>query len=331
MRKLLLIAFSGMLFFSCKEQIDCEQQPDVSSLDINVDIQRLDHQLFSLKSKEDIQSFLNKNPVFADYFVFKKDYEHDSILINQLHKLINDPYMDTLYNETQLIFQDIEFLKSDFERAFKNIKYYYPDFQPPVIQTVITGFGNDLYVSDTLVIVGLDFFLGEDSKYKPTTIPQYILKRYSNKSIVSSVVLLMSDKFNKTNLSDNTMLAEMLYYGKAYYFTKRMIPCIADSLLVGYSSDEIKGAHSNSATIWAHFIENQLLYETNHFQKQKYLAERPKTLDIGSDCPGRIGTWLGYEIVKKFNKETKINFLDLMKEANIQRILTQSKYKPKNS
>jgi gliding motility-associated lipoprotein GldB len=330
MKRVLMICLLPLLLYGCGSN-NCEVQPDISGISVDVVIQRLDKELFSLKTPEEIQNFLVNHPGFADHFVFRGDYPHDSVLANQLFKMINDPYVDTLFKETLKVYDNSDFLQSEFELAFKHIKYYYPDFKPPIIQTAVTAFGNDLFVSDSLVIIGLDFFIGENAKYKPNTIPQYILKRYSKETIVPSAILLLSDNFNKTNHTDNSMLAEMIYYGKAYYFTKRMVPCLQDSVMIGYTSKEINGANSNSAAIWAHFIENELLYETNHFQKQKYLSERPKTLEIGNDCPGRIGTWVGYEVVKKFNKETKSSLQELMNEPNIQRILTQSKYKPKSS
>ncbi len=41
----------------------------------------------------------------------------------------------------------------------------------------------------------------------------------------------------------------MIAYGKAYYFAKHMIPCLPDSVFIGYTSDEIKGARENEDLI----------------------------------------------------------------------------------
>ena len=125
------------------------------------------------------------------------------------------------------------------------------------------------------------------------------------------------------------MLADMIFYGKAYYFASRTMPDVPDSVLIGYSGEEMKDVEAHQQVVWAHFVENQLLYETSHFIKKKYLEERPKTLEIGDKAPGRIGIWLGWEIVKQFMEENpEISLPELMATDDAQKIFTQSKYKP---
>jgi uncharacterized protein YjaZ len=70
------------------------------------------------------------------------------------------------------------------------------------------------------------------------------------------------------------------------------------------------------------------LYENNLFIKKKYMDERPKTLEIGNKCPGRIGEWVGWEIVKKYMAEQNIALPELMENSDAQRVFMQSKYKP---
>ena len=124
------------------------------------------------------------------------------------------------------------------------------------------------------------------------------------------------------------MLADMVYYGKKYYFAKEMMPCTADSLLIWYSGQELQDVEDNQHIIWAKFVQNQLLYETNHLTKKKYLDERPNVYEIGDKCPGRIGTWLGWEIVNKYMKVNQVNLQSLMIEKDVQKIFTLSNYKP---
>jgi len=62
--------------------------------------------------------------------------------------------------------------------------------------------------------------------------------------------------------------------------------------------------------------------------KKKYLDERPKVYEIGNKCPGRIGTWLGWEIVNKYMKVNQVDLQSLMIEKDAQKIFTLSNYKP---
>jgi hypothetical protein len=80
--------------------------------------------------------------------------------------------------------------------------------------------------------------------------------------------------------------------------------------------------------IWAHFIDNQLLYNTQDPIKAKYVGERPTTPEIGKNCPGSIGRWLGWRIVGKyFDENEKMQITELMKMTDAQKIFEASKYK----
>src|SRR5690606_17747256 len=178
-------------------------------------------------------------------------------------------------------------------------------------------------------IIGLDYYLGEGATFRPLEIPNYILSRYEKEYIVPSCVLLMSTRFNRLDQQDQSMLADMIYYGKSYYFAEQVLPDVPDSILIGYSAEEMDDLQIHQQTVWAHFIQNQLLYETSHFVKKKYMDERPKTLEIGNKAPGRIGVWLGWEIVSRFmEKNEDIMLPKLMEMKDAQYIFTQSKYKP---
>ncbi len=284
--------------------------------------------MFKLQDKNEVLTFLNTNSGFANAFLGASAYPHDSLLASQLLKLVSDPHIDTLYQQTVKEYGDFEDVEQAFEEAFKNVKYHFNSFEAPKIQTAITGLSSDLYVSDSLIIIGLDYFLGDEARFKPD-LPQYMLRRYNKDYLIPSTLLLLSKQYNVTNLQQNSMLTDMIYYGKAYYFVEKMLPCAADSLIIGYTAEEVEGAYFNAGTVWSHFIENELLYETSPFIKTKYLEERPKTPEISNKAPGRIGVWLGLQIVRSYMKENpEVTMPQLMQDTDVQKIFTRSKYKP---
>jgi hypothetical protein len=236
-----------------------------------------------------------------------------------------------LWQETQQIFGDLEDITTQFEDAFRNIKYYYPEFIPPKIQFVFTGLTQDMYVSDSVIIIGLDYYLGDGATYRPMNIPEYILKRYRKENIVPNTLLLLSQKFNATDIQDKTLLSDMIFYGKSFYFSKQMLPCVPDSIFLGYTPQEMKDIFYSQEIIWANFIENELLFDTNHIIKDKFISERPKTLEIGQNCPGRIGRWVGWEIIKSYMlNNPEISLPDLMRNNNARAIFEASGFKPRS-
>jgi hypothetical protein len=147
--------------------------------------------------------------------------------------------------------------------------------------------------------------------------------------MVPAITLLLSDQFNRVNAEDETMLAEMIASGKAYYFSKRILSDVPDHVLMAYPDSVMQDVQGNEAVIWAHFIERTLLYESSHFIKNKYLGERPFVAEIGRRCPGRIGAWLGWNIVEHYAEENPaISLPELMNQSDAQVIFQGSGYKP---
>jgi len=314
-------------FYACQksESTTDASDVDVSAIKVNVAIERLEEPLMQLKNKEEIRSFLEKHRTFVE--TFYQTSADDQGLIERLDLLIHHPAIGELYQQTQQTFGNLDDLKKEFEVAFKHIKYHYPDFKEPKIITTFAGLDNELVVNDSLIIIPLESFIGPKAKYRPQH-PNYMLRRYAKPYIVPTVVTLLSRKYNKIDLNDRSLLADMVFYGKSFEFTRAVIPNIPDSLVIAYADSNLVKSWNGQGYVWAHFIDNKLLYETNDRIKDKYIGERPNVIEIGSDCPGRIGQWLGWRIVSRYRTENpSITLVDLMKNADARQIFEQSKYR----
>jgi hypothetical protein len=329
----LLFASALFCLASCNKDREekCAFVPDTKDIKIDLQWESLEDSLPAINNREQLVGFLSRHPSVRELFLGREEYPSDSAFINDRLRKFTNPHIDTLLMETHRVFGDASKLKQEFTQAFANLKYYYPDFQPPKIQTMITGFERDVYVSDTLVIIGLDYYLGPDAKYKILNLYDYMKRRYHPGFIVPSVMLLygIDQKYNRIDPKDRTMLAEMIAYGKAYYFTKQMVPCTPDSVLIGYTSEEINGSRANESLIWSRLIEDQVLFSTSNQDKQKYIIERPKTLEVGERCPGRIGQWVGWRMVNSYHEKHSDKTLpDIMNMTDAQKMFKDSGYKP---
>ena len=324
----------AILFWNCSspEEEPCVFIPDVSHESLILEFDHFEDTLANITSKGELINFLTRQPLIRDEMLRRAEYPNDSVFIDEMFRRFTNPGIDTLLRETKQVFGDGSALAAEFRAAFANLQYYYPDFNPPKIKTLITGLDTDLFVSDTLILVSLDFFMGPDARYRPKTY-DYLMRRYDPHDIVPSCLLLygISERFNKTELKDRTVLADMVAYGKSFYFAKRMLPCTPDSVLIWYTSEEINGARENEDLIWARFIQDKVLFSTSVIDKKNYLGDRPKTIQVGENCPGRIGQWVGWQIVKEYMEAHPEKSLpDLMNMADAQLLFRNSNYKPQN-
>ncbi|HEV8513152.1 MAG TPA: gliding motility lipoprotein GldB [Cyclobacteriaceae bacterium] len=322
--------FFILVLFACNPNAEekCVLAPETK---IELKFSALEDSIPSVHTKQELVDFFSHHIALRDVFFGRRNFPSDSVFINHYFKKFTNPALDTVLMDVKKVFNDGASLKDEFRVAFSNMKYYYPEFRIPRVETVITGLESDLFVSDSLVIVGLDFFLGKNGRYKPD-MHDYILRRYEKNFIVPSTLLLygIDGKYNSVNLSDRTVLAEMIAYGKAYHFAKRMLPCSPDSIFIGYTSKEIEGAKANQDMIWKRLVDDEALFSTSQQMKQRYIGERPKTYEVGNECPGRIATWVGWQMVNEYAKQNaSISLPELMKITDAQKIFKGSKYSVK--
>jgi len=291
---------------------------------------RLDQQLFANPSASGVRAFLDQNPAVAQSYFNANGAGSDTALVRELTNRAANPALNELNRQVQAEFGDLSDLNTQLAEAFTAIKRDFPDFRTPKVVTVVTGFlGPDLVITDSLIVIGLDYFAGPTAKYRPQgpAYPQYILRRYQKDHIVPAIVFAISDKYNATNRADQTLLADMVYYGKGYVFTKTMLPNVADSLIIGYTDRQLTETFNAQDIVWAHFIDNQVLYKTDPVTKQQYLNERPFTAEIGPAAPGAIARWVGWRIVSSYYDKRNTGIAELMRDANARQIFDQSGYK----
>lgn len=314
---------------------------DVSAITIDLNIERFDQDLMKIdpsRINEELPTLIKKYPVFyKDYFekILGLGDTENFEYVNTLKQILEGNPLQDLQHETDSIFPDLEKQKPALLDAFKHIKYYYPAWNVPKIITYISGFQVQTPIGNGYVGIGLDMFLGNNSKFYPAlveTIPRYISRRFTPENITPRVVEVITreELFPELN-NDKSLLAKMIYNGKLLYFMKAVQPELADSTIIGYSNEQMEWANNYESDSWAYFLEQELLYSTDYMKIQKYLAEAPFTPGLGekNDSAPKLGLFIGWQIVKKYmenNPDITLQKLMLTKDA--QHILKKAKYRP---
>lgn len=315
--------------------ISCQPSENTCALDEErlygreeLTIQRLELAFFGAKSKEEMVSLLRKYPEVSSKALGLYMYPNIDSLAEDLLRLHQDSAMKELNKAVVKEFANLSDIKVELEQAFAYLKSYYPDFKAPKVYTYVSGFGFDLIIDEDVIVIGLDYFLPSDHVFQPD-IPRYLASRYERNYLVPMLVLAISSSYNEIDSKDNTLLAEMIYYGKAYHFVKSILPCTSDQYLIGYTPEQIQACWDNEDIIWAHFIENELLFQTNPFEIRKYIGEAPSTDAISADAPGRIGRWIGWNIVEQFASNGNRSLEEVMQESDVKMLFKTSKYRPR--
>ncbi len=325
---LALLALAGCQSDTVKE--GCRPDPAANAPAVPFRLQRLERPFLQLKTPADAQNLFARAPLFSRTYLQRRGPANDAALSQALVQMSTNPEFQKLGNETVAVFADTVALRRELGEMFRRAHHYFPDFQAPQVATAVSGLlGKDVFINDSLLVVSLDYFAGPQSSYRPD-LPAYMLRRYRPPFVLPTVAQRMSDKYNKHELTANTMLDAMIHSGKALYFAGQLLPCAPDSLLLGFTGKEVTGVQFNEGKIWGHFLEKNLLYSTTPFLIQKYVGERPNVPEIDRTAPGRIGQWVGLQIIRKYMAEhPDVTLPRLMAEKNAQRLLNDSHYRPK--
>lgn len=327
---------------SCQESSTIKR-PDVSKIDVEVKIDRFD-QLLSETSAKDVsiknKEWLTKYPYFyTDYMLemLELGNPHDSSLMESLlPKVLAKKDFKDLNAAVQAKYPTLSAQEKQLNKSLKYIKYFFPEYKIPKFISFIGGFSFQTPIGEDYVGIGLDMFLGSDSEFYPSlvqSIPLYISKRFTPENIVPRVIesILREELYPQVDVTQNT-LQYMIYNGKILYVMDVILEDASDNLKIGYTEEQLKWAQKYQSDIWAWFVEENLLYNTDYLRIQKYFTEAPFTPELGekNESAPKLGSYIGWMIVRKYmDKNPDITLTELLSNSDAQEILEKSKFKGK--
>ena len=225
-----------------------------------------------------------------------------------------------------------EGLKEELDQlseGFMRYQHFFPDRSIPQVKSMISAFTYSTVVDDSLLVIGLDNYLGKDFRLYPQAgIPQYKFSHFSREFIVLNALKAWLLTEFPDDAAQN-LLEQMVYQGKVIYLLSAFLPEHEEHFLMNYQANELAWCRENAVEIWAHFLDFELFFTTENHKIRKYMGDSPFIPGFPEGSPGRVGQWLGFEIVKSYmDKKDNVSLKDLMELKDANKILRESKYKP---
>lgn len=318
MNKIFGIAVIIFTIVSCKEE--AKTFVDISNISVNVKIDRFEQQFYTANES-------NLENLKSEYPYLFPTQNPDSIWLQK----INNSEEQLLFKKSQEVFKNFDDEKLQIEELFQHISYYHPTFKSPKIITLITNldYENKIMYADSLLFVSLDMYLGKnDEVYKD--FPEYLSKNYDKSQLTVDIANAISEKF-LVKSRNRQFIDDLINEGKKLYLLDSYLPSATDAQKIGYSNDEIEWISLNETQIWTYFIENNLLYSTDAQLNKRFIENAPFSkfyINIDKESPGRVGVWLGWQIVRSYMKNNNVTLQQLLL-TNADEIFKKSKYKPK--
>ncbi len=335
-----IILVISVLFTGCKKKdkpVDVtkpkltEEQVEVSK-NVEINILRYEQDLFNIDQGNMKAAFAALYGKYPENLIAKNAWNNNEMLLS-IKDFLNDPVIKEIYQDTEAMYADMSWFKKEITPAFTLYLTHFPNERIPDFCTLVSGIDFQMpqvFGYENTIFICLDMYLGKDNKhYGQAGMPKFISARCEKK-------YMATDCFSKAlvyrHLPDRTLvtlLDNMVDAGKKMLFTQTMFPTTSAQDILGYSKEQYKWATSHESAIWHYLVEKNLVFDNTDNVIRRMMDETPFTRDFGNDSPGRLGVFIGFQIVQSYMKTHPGTTLkDLMAMNDSQKLLKESGYKP---
>jgi gliding motility-associated lipoprotein GldB len=318
------ILFAALTFVVLIGSVGCGRKeaeilPEIDKLSISLDVSRFDRDFDDLP-QIGLPALREKYP-----YLFPEQYP-DSVWLAKF----NDTLQQQLRLEVAKAFPDFEKYQAGLELFYKHLRYYFPKVNIPHVITLTTDvdYENRVLLADSLLFIGLDNYLGPNHEFYGG-LSKYIARDLQSDYLVGDVAETFATALVPYP-KERSFIARMVYYGKLLYLKDKLLPLEPDSLKIRYSAAEWDWARANEGQIWRYFIERELLYSTDNQLDLRFLDPAPFSkfrLELDSESPGRIGRYVGWQIVRAYMSNHS-DSLDQLLALSGEQLFQKSNYKP---
>ena len=308
----------------------CKQLPEVP-----IKIERLEQSLFTIPIDSIPASIHRLEQQYGELLymycggVISIGTPRDADYPEELTRFLTDSDMNRAYKRVMEVFPDLNVIEKGLSKAFSRYQSVFPDRVIPSVYTVISGFNQSMITSDTILVIALDKYLGkEEDMYISLNLANYQRYVMDRKYVVPDCMKAwLYTEFPSIDSVDN-VLNNILYEGKMIYALHQFLPETPDSLIFGFTPDQVNWCRNNMAQMWTFLVEKKLLYSTDFFTINKLIGPAPFCSLFTRESPGRAAIWLGYQIINSYMKNNKVTLESLLLDNDYQLILSKAKFKP---
>ena len=334
MRKSILIILAVILY-GCGNKYQYIPR-DIEA--VEVEIVRFDSAQLAVRT-DSVKQDIGK--LYADYEEFMPMYvegilriptEDTAYLCEMYAQFLTDTVMGFAQTNalTKEKFANVDSLQEALNTGFSRLHYLFPDWEIPAkVYLFVSGFNSSVMYYENVMGVGVDMYLGSDYPYYNQVVYNY-QKQTMRKACIAGDLLSMYLAYNIAyNSKYNRLLEHIIFRGKQMFLLGELLPDEPAWEIIGYSKEQWDWCETYEQAIWNSIMEKRDLFKTESIVLNSYMNEGPFTAEISQESPGRLGVWVGWQIVDSYMRNNEqVTIQELMSEGDAQKILEQSFYKP---
>lgn len=343
-----LLSLFGVVIFG----ITCNDEtklPDEANQPLPVTVTRFDKDFFNIDTTNLSNSL---NTLQSKYPDFLPSYMNAILGINpadpmapEAIKAFLQSYYGVYLTGNIVVNKHKDEWAAQTEDALKWMRYLVPAFKPdsPFVLTTFVG-PMDAFEAFSIGDYGdvrtangagiaMQLHLGQREEIYNQGLQNGIFYRYQVRRfepdmvVVNTMKNVIEDQFPYT-AGGKPLVEEMVEKGKRLFLLKKVLPSVHDSLILGYSGDQLKGCIENESVIWQFFVKNDLLFNIDPSINQGFIKDGPKTPELGEASPGYIGLFTGLRMVESFMEKYPETTIPALMQKEPGELFSACGYKP---
>ncbi len=252
----------------------------------------------------------------------------DDTITQKLRSYYSDSTLIRLVDDVEAQYTNLTELETTLTEAFKRLKAELPSLKIPTFYSQISAFNESIVVTDTLLGISLDKYMGADYPLYERFYHKYQRRTMESNRIAADCILsFLLSQYPIVYNDKTTLLDVMLHMGKLYYLTMEALEYNNISEVLSYTPDEEEWCEENQEKIWDTLVSKKQLNSSNINIICNLMEPAQYSKILGEKAPQLLGIWIGTNIIECYminNKDTHMNAL--LSNSNSQRILKQSGY-----
>ena len=312
-----------MFLFVCSGLVSCGgsgDKPDISGVDVGkIHIERFDTAFFNLDSNAIVPGLRRLDqqyPYFTTDFVGNILGAGERLTdTSQVAFAAARQFLVSYLGVSDSLKQKyprLTWLEDQLQQGFRYVKYYFPQYKLPskVVAFVGPFDGPGVAITPYALAIGLQSYAGRNFSFYLTgkgqdLYPLYVSRRFEPEYIEANCLSAIAQDVFQDSSDGRPLVEQMIIKGRYLWLAGKLLPDAPDSIRTGYTKAQLDWCKNNEVAVWSFFLQGVDLNAMDPDMIKNYVGEAPKTPGMPDAAPGNIGTWVGWQIVKKYADEHK--------------------------
>jgi len=263
--------------------------------------------------------------------IFQTIDTDSAAFFNMIKNIYSEPTLKSLYKDaitfydtTSPVTQQIE---KELSYGFRRLRELFPNLQIPAVYMHVSGLQQNMIVADSLLSLSIDKYMGVDYPIYKDFFYDFQRKSMRPERVAIDGLYAWLTTEYPYQSQENTLLDKMIYEGKISYILMQAGLNYSFQQIISMDENDYKWLLKYESTLWKTLLERNHLHAKEAIIVSGYFQPAPSTF-ISTEAPGNLGNFIGFRIVSRYMKQTKLSCKDLMLHNDAQEILRKSKYKP---